>query len=149
MYPLNKPTKKQKQQESNERKQANPPYNRYRAYVPWYFKSTVKMSLGKKHWYLNQKTLRWLISSNTFPIINLVGRVMVNVVASSSVDRGFESRSSQCNDYKIGNCCFSERHTSIRNKGKDWVARNQNNVSEWKYMTNRGQLFQCTSTIKI
>ena len=56
---------------------------------------------------------------------------MVSVLASSSVDRGFEPRSGQTKDYKIGICCFSVTHAALRRKSKDWLARNQNNVSEW------------------
>jgi hypothetical protein len=36
-----------------------------------------------------------------------IGGVMVSVLASSAVYRGFELRSGQTKDYKIGNCCFS------------------------------------------
>ena len=32
-------------------------------------------------------------------------------------------------DYKIGICCFSAKHAALRCKSKDWLARNQNNVS--------------------
>ena len=34
---------------------------------------------------------------------------MVRVFASSAVDRGFEPRSGQAKDYKIGMCCFSAK----------------------------------------
>jgi hypothetical protein len=34
-------------------------------------------------------------------------------------------------------------------KSKDWLARNQNNVSEWSDMSTHGLLFQWDSTIKI
>ena len=34
------------------------------------------------------------------------------VLASSAVDRGFERRSGQTKDYKIGICCFSTRHAA-------------------------------------
>jgi hypothetical protein len=34
-------------------------------------------------------------------------------------------------EYTIGICCFSARNASLRRKSKDWLARNQNNVSEW------------------
>jgi hypothetical protein len=27
-------------------------------------------------------------------------------------------------------CCFSAKHAALRRKYKDWLARNQNNVSE-------------------
>jgi hypothetical protein len=33
-------------------------------------------------------------------------------------------------DYKIGICCFSAKHAALRKKSKDWLARNQDNVSE-------------------
>jgi hypothetical protein len=46
----------------------------------------------------------------------------------SAVDRGFEPRSGQTKDYKIGICCFSAKHAALRRKRKDWLARNENNV---------------------
>ena len=57
-------------------------------------------------------------------MINHTNGVMVSVVASSAVDRGFE----QTKDYTIGMCCFSAKHAALRRKRKDWFARN---VSEW------------------
>ena len=74
---------------------------------------------------------------------------MVSVLASCVVDRGFEPRSGQTKDYAIGICCFSAKHTTLRRKSKDWLPRNQNNVSEWSDMSNRGLWFQSASTIKI
>ena len=38
---------------------------------------------------------------------NRIGGVMVSVLVSSAVDRGFESRSGQIKDYTIGMYCFS------------------------------------------
>ena len=64
------------------------------------------------------------------PHVNRIGGVMVRVLVSSVVDRGFEPRSGQTEDYKIGICCFSAKHAALRRKSKDWLARNQNNVSE-------------------
>ena len=63
---------------------------------------------------------------DTLYIINRTNGVMVSVLASSAVDRGFE----QTNDRKIGICCFSAKHAALRIKSKDWFARNQNNVPE-------------------
>ena len=80
---------------------------------------------------------------------NCIGGVMVSVLASSAVDCGFEPRSGQTKDYKIGICCFSAKHTALRRKSKDWSARNQNNVSEWSDMSTRGLLIQWASTINI
>jgi hypothetical protein len=81
--------------------------------------------------------------------LNRIGGVMVSVLASSAVDRGFEPRSSQTKDYEIGICCFSAKHAALRRKSKDCLVRNQNNVSEWSDMSTRRLLFQWASTIKI
>jgi hypothetical protein len=78
-----------------------------------------------------------------------IGGVMVCMLASSAVDRWFEPQSGQTKDYKIGICCFSAKHAVLRRKSKDWLARNQNNVSEWSDISTRGLLFQSASTIKI
>jgi hypothetical protein len=67
---------------------------------------------------------------------------MVNMLGSSAVDCEFGSRSGYTKDNKIGICCFSAKHTALRKKSTDWLARNQNNVSEWSDMSTRGLLFQ-------
>jgi hypothetical protein len=59
---------------------------------------------------------------------------MVSVLTSSAVDRGFD----ETKDYKIGICCFSAKQAELRSKNKDWLARNQNNVSEWSDILIRG-----------
>ena len=56
---------------------------------------------------------------------------MVSVLASSVIDCGYELRSSHTKEYKIGICCFSAKNAALRRKSKNWLARNQNNVSEW------------------
>jgi hypothetical protein len=71
---------------------------------------------------------------------NHIYGVMVSVLTSSAVHRGFETRSGQTKDYKIWICCFST---------KDRLVQNQNNVSEWSNMSTSGLLFQWASTIKI
>jgi hypothetical protein len=68
---------------------------------------------------------------------NDMGGVMVGVLSLSAVDRGFESRSGQTKDCKIGICCFFTKLAALRGKIKDWLAQNQNNVSEWGDMSNR------------
>ena len=78
----------------------------------------------------------WLVRCNR------IGGVIVSVLASSAVDRGFEPRSVQTKDYKIGICCFSAKHAELRRKSKDWFARDQNNVSEWYDMSTRRLFFQ-------
>ena len=62
---------------------------------------------------------------------------MVSVLASSVVDRVLESWSGQTKDYKIGT-----KHTALRSKSKNWLARNQSNVSEWKDMSINRLLLQ-------
>ena len=51
---------------------------------------------------------------------NCIGGIMVSVLASSVVDRCFQPRLGQT---------------------KDCLARNQNNVSEWRDVSTRGLLF--------
>jgi hypothetical protein len=76
-----------------------------------------------------------------------IGGVMVSVLAVSAVDRGFEPRSGQTKDYETGMCCYFAKHAALRGKSKNWLARNQDNVSEWGDMSISGLLFQGTSII--
>ena len=73
---------------------------------------------------------------------NSMGGIMVSILASSVVDHGFEPQSGETKDYKIGISCTSAKHTALRRKSKDWLARDQNNVSEWSDMSTRRLLFQ-------
>jgi hypothetical protein len=36
----------------------------------------------------------------------------------------------QTKHYKICICCISAKYAALRNKSKDWLAQNQDNVSE-------------------
>jgi hypothetical protein len=72
---------------------------------------------------------------------------MASMLVSSVVDRGFEPLSGQTKNYKIGICCFSAKYVALRRKTKDWLARNQENVSEWGDMSIHGLLFQWACTI--
>jgi hypothetical protein len=46
---------------------------------------------------------------------------MVSVLAASTVDREFESRSGQTNDYKCGGvCCIAAKHSALRGRSKGW-----------------------------
>ena len=51
-----------------------------------------------------------------------INYVMVSVLASNAVDRGFEPWWGQTKDYKIRICCFSAKHAALRRKSKykDW-----------------------------
>ena len=80
---------------------------------------------------------------NSIYIFNLYNRivgVMVSVLALSAVDRGFELRSGESKDYKIGISCFSAEHAALKRKSKEWLALNQDNVSEWGDMSIHGLL---------
>ena len=65
---------------------------------------------------------------------------MVSMLASSAVLVRIQGRLAK--NYKIGICCFSANHTALRRKSKDWLARNQDNVSELDNMSIHGLLFQ-------
>ena len=62
-------------------------------------------------------------------------------------DCGFESRSSQTKDYQLVFVTYNAKHPELRRKSKDWLAWNQDNVSEWSDMYIRGLLFQLANTI--
>jgi hypothetical protein len=82
----------------------------------------------------------WLaVHTQQLPSSNRIGGVMVRVLASSVVDRGFEPRSGQTKDNKIGICCFSAKHVSLRRKR---LTQNQDNEFEWGDISIRGLLFQ-------
>ena len=81
------------------------------------------------------------MSAESLTTGNRIGGVMVSVLASSAVDRGFETQSGQTKDYTIGICYFSANHAALRRKSKDCLPRNQDNVSEWSNMSIRGLLF--------
>jgi hypothetical protein len=43
--------------------------------------------------------------------------------------------------YKMSICCFAAKHRALRKKRKDWLARIQDNVSEWGGISIREMLF--------
>ena len=55
---------------------------------------------------------------------NHIGGVIVNVLASSVVDRGFKPHLGQNKNYGIGNRCFSAAQAALRSSSlnKDWLA---------------------------
>jgi hypothetical protein len=54
---------------------------------------------------------------------------------SSTVDRGFEILSGQTTHFIIGICWFSAKYVALRSKIKDKLARNQDNVSVWTFVS--------------
>ena len=73
--------------------------------------------------------------SNVIYVCNRIGGVMIGVLDSGAVNRGFEPQSGQTKNFKIGMCCLSAKHASLRRKSKDWLTGNQNNVSKWSDMS--------------
>ena len=69
--------------------------------------------------------------SSCYTMCDRIGGLMVSVFTLSAVYRGFEPRSGQIKDYKIGMCCFFVKHAALRKMSKDWLARNRDNVSKW------------------
>jgi hypothetical protein len=67
---------------------------------------------------------------------------MVSILASGAVDCGFKLWAGLTKDDNIGICWFSARYTAPRSKGKDWLAQNQNNMSELSEMSTRELLCQ-------
>jgi hypothetical protein len=59
---------------------------------------------------------------------NRIGGIIGSVLASSAADRGLKHRSGQTNVIKMSMCCIKE-------KIKDWLVQNPNNVS---ILNNRG-----------
>ena len=55
---------------------------------------------------------------------------MIYMFTSSVIDCGLEPWLGQNEDYKIGICCFCAKHAALRRKIKDWLARNQDDVSK-------------------
>ena len=49
---------------------------------------------------------------------NRIGSIMVSVLASSAIDCGYEPRSGQAKECKIGICCFSAKNASLRRKSR-------------------------------
>jgi hypothetical protein len=43
-------------------------------------------------------------------------------------------------------CCFSAKHIALKSKNIDWLAQNQDNVSEWCYNSTHRLLFKRSST---
>ena len=53
----------------------------------------------------------------------------------SAVDHEFDLRSGQAKDYQLGICCVCAKHSALRGKSKDLLARDQDNMSEWSNMS--------------
>jgi len=54
---------------------------------------------------------------------------MVSMFASNVVNCGFECRSDKTNEYKIGIGCFSDKHATLRKKGKLLIGSESSDTS--------------------
>ena len=61
----------------------------------------------------------------------------------------FEQRSGLTKDCKHDIYWFSSKNTTLRRRDKEWLAQNQDNLSEWSDTSSRRMLFQWAATIKI
>jgi predicted LPLAT superfamily acyltransferase len=63
----------------------------------------------------------------------------------------YRTRGEHANDYTTDELVFvayNAKHAELRRKSKDWLPRNQDNVSEWSDMYIHGLLFPLANTIK-
>ena len=79
----------------------------------------------------------WLYQKKMYHNLYYIGGVMDSVLTTSAVDRGFEPRWSYTKNYIIDFRCLSDKHASLRRKSRDWLARNQNIVSNWSDISNK------------
>jgi hypothetical protein len=73
------------------------------------------------------------IISRKFLGVSLIWNFFSHVGAifyETALNGSGELQSCQTKEYKIGICCFSAKNSALRRKNNDWLARNQNNVSE-------------------
>ena len=71
---------------------------------------------GVNIYLLLKKLSDWVVH---LPLQYRIGGVMISVIASIVVDRGFESRWGKAKKFEIGVCCFFDKHTAaLRRTGK-------------------------------
>ena len=72
--------------------------------------------------------MTWFMTDSL--IVMRIGGVMVSMLASSAVDCGFKPRSGYPKNIKLVLVAFPLKNAALRRKSKDWLARNQDNVSD-------------------
>ena len=80
-----------------------------------------------------------LVSESLF--FNAIGGIMVSML-TPRVTVSLSPGEFKLKTIEIGICCSSAKHTALRSTRKDWLALNQDNVSEWNDMSIHGLLFQ-------
>jgi hypothetical protein len=93
--------------------------------------------------------LFWFRTNRSYTCGNIdcISSVRVSRLVLSAVDQEFEPGLDQTKDYEIDICCISAKHTALRSMNKDWLVRNQNNLSQWSNMSTHGLLFQWMQSI--
>ena len=71
-----------------------------------------------------------------------ISGVTISVLVWRAVDIGFQVDVGSYQRIKIDICCFSAKDATLRNKSRDWLVRNLDNVSEWSDMFTDRLLFQ-------
>jgi hypothetical protein len=83
-----------------------------------------------------------IFAINTFSKILILSFISISLVLSNK----FICITLEIQLSRLGGiCCFSATHASLRRKGKDWLARSQDNVSELGTMSIDGLVLQLTS----
>ena len=110
-------------------------------FIAWKRKSNLTLLLSINKWITRMLLMGYLSglqTSNNLPTVPIQGTAsvvyLVWVLASDVVDSGFEARSGKTRDYKHGICCFCAKHTVLRSKRRDSMARNELYMSEWNDM---------------
>jgi hypothetical protein len=85
--------------------------------------------------FLNYRFLKLHANNHCYANICLVYKIICFSCLFFTDSHYWWSVNFKTNDYKIGICCFSAKHEALRRKSKDWLPRNQNNVSEWSGAT--------------
>ena len=110
--------------------------------ILYYITSVQKWYIARQYnyWFIVRHYNIFYITSLNTSVTNRFGHTMVSMLPSSAWDYGLEAQSSQTKDYKIDIYCFSVRLTALRRKSEDWLAWNQDNVSECRNMSPCGLL---------
>jgi hypothetical protein len=85
--------------------------------------AAVVLNVLRYETYINFSHYGMFYLRSVFDLTNYIGGVMIAVLTSSAVDRGFDPRLGKTNDYKIGISCFMAMNTTLRNKNKDRLDR--------------------------
>jgi len=72
-----------------------------------------------------------------------IGGVIVIILALSAVDHMFELRSGHNKGCKIGSCCFSAKHATLRRKSRLVGSESGKRVRVWRHVYPRTVVSVC------